>query len=295
MKKLINAKIIIAITILGTSLSPTVALAIVQSVNGQTGQTQSFANDTNVTMTSSGDIHSLGWSGFLSMARGGTGTSTSFSNGSILFSNGTSFSQNNSNLFWDNTNRRLGIGTSTPTSALGVIGNASISGNLNVAGDITSNNLVPYTGATQDVDLGTHTLTSSLLNLYNVPSIGSIDFYSDAGSTIIGSIWLESMGQYFFYVPDNGVQGILNFSGLDTSNKTFTFPNQSGTLGLIEADQTWSGLNKFEAGTNSTIYVGSSVKSGCIAMGDSDGSGVTYITANDGVLSGSSTKPSICQ
>jgi hypothetical protein len=39
----------------------------------------------------------------------------------------------------------------------------------------------------------------------------------------------------------------------------------------------------------------SSVKSGCIAMGDSDGSGVTYITANDGVLSASATKPSTCQ
>lgn len=34
--------------------------------------------------------------------------------GSILFSNGTTIAQNNANLFWDNTNGRLGIGTSSP-------------------------------------------------------------------------------------------------------------------------------------------------------------------------------------
>jgi hypothetical protein len=51
----------------------------------------------------------------------------------------------------------------------------------------------------------------------------------------------------------------------------------------------------FQAGTNSTIYVGSSIKSGCIALGDSDNDGITYITANNGTLSASSTKPSICQ
>ena len=42
--------------------------------------------------------------------------------GSVLFSNGTTIAQDNSNLFWDDTNNRLGIGTATPTTALDVVG-----------------------------------------------------------------------------------------------------------------------------------------------------------------------------
>lgn len=45
----------------------------ITSLGGQAGAVQTFANDTNVTMTSGSDTHTLGWSGQLSGARGGTG------------------------------------------------------------------------------------------------------------------------------------------------------------------------------------------------------------------------------
>lgn len=38
--------------------------------------------------------------------------------GSLLFSNGTTIEQNNANLFWNNTTKALGIGTSTPVAGL---------------------------------------------------------------------------------------------------------------------------------------------------------------------------------
>jgi hypothetical protein len=38
----------------------------------------------------------------------------SLTSGSVLFSNGTTIAQDNANLFWDDTNNILGIGTSTP-------------------------------------------------------------------------------------------------------------------------------------------------------------------------------------
>ena len=42
----------------------------------------------------------------------------SLTSGSVLFSNGTTLAQDNSNFFWDNTNKRLGIGTTTPLGIL---------------------------------------------------------------------------------------------------------------------------------------------------------------------------------
>lgn len=53
---------------------------------------------------------------------GGTGQTT-FTQGFILFGAGTNPLLSDSNLFWDNTNKRLGIGTAAPAEALHVAGN----------------------------------------------------------------------------------------------------------------------------------------------------------------------------
>jgi uncharacterized protein YqkB len=55
-----------------------------------------------------------GVTGTLPVANGGTNTSTAFTAGSVVFAaaSGT-YTQDNSNLFWDNTNKRLGIGTNS--------------------------------------------------------------------------------------------------------------------------------------------------------------------------------------
>lgn len=62
------------------------------------------------------------WSaGTMPVSKGGTGNS-SYTAGSVIFSDGTNLAQNNSGLFWDNTNGRLGIGTNNPTSKLNLTG-----------------------------------------------------------------------------------------------------------------------------------------------------------------------------
>ncbi|MDB5237038.1 MAG: hypothetical protein JWL88_140, partial [Parcubacteria group bacterium] len=65
------------------------------------------------------------------LANGGTATTT-FYNGGVVFSDGTKLTQSSSpaNFFWDETNKRLGLGTSSPSQVLSVQGNGLFSGNI---------------------------------------------------------------------------------------------------------------------------------------------------------------------
>ena len=84
---------------------------------------------------------------------------------------------------------------------------------------------------------------------------GSITF--TAGSTTGGVI-----GKYKFYSIAGAVNGILNFESVATTDKTFTFPNTTGTLALL-------GL------TGTKVYY----------VADSSGGAVTRkLTFTDGIL-----------
>ena len=57
----------------------------------------------------------------LDVGNGGTGSSTTFTAGSVVFAGGSGvYSQDNANFFWDDSNDRLGIGTATPGVSLDI-------------------------------------------------------------------------------------------------------------------------------------------------------------------------------
>lgn len=57
--------------------------------------------------------------GTLPVGNGGTGTATAFTAGSVVFAGASGvYSQDNANLFWDNTNDRLGVGTNSLNARL---------------------------------------------------------------------------------------------------------------------------------------------------------------------------------
>jgi hypothetical protein len=98
--------------------------------NGTTvpGQALTLVNDTNVTLTASGTpatsllqgvTITAGWQSTVGVLRGGTGTGTAFTDGSVVFAGlAGAYAQDNATFFWDRTNKRLGIGNATPTSKL---------------------------------------------------------------------------------------------------------------------------------------------------------------------------------
>jgi len=83
------------------------------------------------------------WSaGTMPVSKGGTGNS-SFTSGSVMFSDGTNITQKNANLFWDNSNNRLGVGNNAPSATLDVTGNVNVAGALNVTGSSNVNFQTP--------------------------------------------------------------------------------------------------------------------------------------------------------
>ncbi|KKS77904.1 MAG: hypothetical protein UV74_C0002G0032 [Candidatus Woesebacteria bacterium GW2011_GWB1_43_14] len=393
--------------------TPTEASAVIQNLNGATGQTQTFQNDSNVTINSNNDVHSLGWTGFLPASRGGTGVG-SFTAGSVLFSNGTTSAQDNSNFFWDNVNNRLGIGTATPSAALEVSGNAKVT-SLTSTNDSTINGLTVGKGGgsrlystavgvnalsnntTGDGNtaigyyaLGSNNVqgsntavgTSALWNLIGGEGHNTAVGSGALGATNVTASYSVAVGDTALYSNTSGTQNTAVGSGSLYSNTTGNnntalgyasmvgnttgsgnvaighnalFNNTTGAgntaIGLhaarYQADGSSGlhtandsiyigflargyddndtnsivlGASAIGAGANTAVignssmtdvyfgsssananthakkmYLGSPSIPGCIIMGDSDGSGVTYLTVNDGVLSASTTAPSACQ
>jgi hypothetical protein len=85
-----------------------------------------------------------------------------FTTGSIIFGGASSLTEDNDNLFWDDTNDRLGIGTSTPSASLDVTGTVITgSGVIRETTRITSNTTLDstYHKVICDTDGGAFTVT----------------------------------------------------------------------------------------------------------------------------------------
>ena len=92
-------------------------------------------------------------SGTLPVTNGGTGTATAFTTGSVVFAGASGvYSQDNANIFWDDTNNRLGLGTASPTKMLNVVIGA-VAGRQNLDSvSRTSQNLLTVTNPEYSTD-----------------------------------------------------------------------------------------------------------------------------------------------
>jgi hypothetical protein len=101
-----------------TSASGTIG-QIIRGAAGQTANLLEFQNNTGTTLSG---VNSSG--GFYGNGSNLTGVSAtpSGSAGSIQFSGGAAVSSDSSNFFWNNTNKRLGIGTATTSAKLHLSG-----------------------------------------------------------------------------------------------------------------------------------------------------------------------------
>lgn len=188
--------------------------------------------------SANGALSSTDWSTF-----NGKFNLPSLTSGSVLFSNGTTIAQDNANFFWDDTNNRLGIGTTSPASKLDVNGTLGVTGAATFSSSVTisgNNDLIFRDSSTYISSPATDTLRIITANNERLR-------ITSGGNLLLGT------------TTDNGskfqVSGAATFSSSVTAA---SFIKSGGTSAQILA----ADGSVITAGTNITISGGTISSSG---------------------------------
>ena len=191
-------------------------------------------------------------SGTLSASQGGTGTTT-WQTGSIPFYNGTRLTENNANLFWDNTDGRLGIGTTSPTAVLTLDSSSPNGTIMRVSNSSTGGHIYDWlstgsanTGGAGRLDLFDYTAGAARLSIASSGNIG-------IGTTTPGFLFsVQGVGNWTAATSTYYSTGGLNLAAgcFAVGGNCLSLGNLSGT---VSASQGGTGVNNTGA-----IVLGSS-------------------------------------
>lgn len=200
-----------------------------------TGTLPTSAGGTGLTsFTSGGALYTTSTtavtSGTLPVTAGGTGLA-SISASQITFGNGTSALGTSSNLVWDNTNARLGIGISTP-SATFQIGTESAD-NLKYYVDANSNNTLKlgYRATGWLMRTGNNSGVATDLNFSFMNSNGTSDILTVSS---LGSVNVN--GPLNVSTTATALSG--SFTNLDLANSAIHYSGTDNKLGIFSSAPT---------------------------------------------------------
>jgi hypothetical protein len=145
---------------------------------------------------------------------GGSLLLPSFTSGSVLFMNGTTVAQSNADFFWDNTNKRLGIGVTNPNNK------------LEIAGTVATTGL----SGLRLKDLGTATPQPSGSKVLSVNNNGDVFVMTNAAANnwlITGNSNVDANTQFLGTLDDRKMV-------IKSNNQSFLEFGRRATLGLTQ-------------------------------------------------------------
>jgi hypothetical protein len=203
-------------------------------------------------VTKLGTIDTGVWQGSnIGVAYGGTG-STTLPIGNILFGNGNNPLSTDTNLYYDSNNKRLGLGTNTPSKNLEIKSNNTISLLLNADSDANNLNAKPevifsYNGGTDMSIIGmTRNFDEYANNIYNDALVLNTPY----------TIQLATDYESRLTILQNGLVGI------NTTTPSTTL-DVNGTLNVADNVQFFS-TEISTSISNGSIYIAGGVAIGCL-------------------------------
>jgi hypothetical protein len=187
--------------------------------------------------------------GVLPPSGGGTGTSTVFTTGSVVFAGASGvYTQDNANFFWDDTNNRLGLGTAAPAVSLHVVGNVRLgtTNQLQLGGSseyivgTTASNLIQF------FQSGTEAMRFTGANNLSIGSVASAAklyvVQTAAGSTCGHFVGVSGAKLLIDYIGSgtNYFDGGIVFRNT-ASGTIMTLDNTSGNLNVCAGTATPAG------------------------------------------------------
>jgi hypothetical protein len=213
----------------GVAFDGSADITVAANSNTLTGTTLA-SNVVSSSLTGVGTITSGVWSATtIDVAHGGTGI-TSLTTGYIPYGNGTSAFGGTANLFWDNTNSRLGIGTSTPTTKLEVNGSFKASGLTYPTSDGTTGQYLKTDGSgnigfTSNVNLPQFTTTAR-----DAASLGlGTLLYNTSAGTIQSKIVDANGVATNSFGPTSGTPGVYQAGWSSSTQQNLFFESFKAT------------------------------------------------------------------
>jgi hypothetical protein len=195
--------------------------------------------------------------------------------GSVIFQgSATALVQNNANLFWDNTNIRLGIGTNTPTSALQIVGSA--------AGPIGAN--ITNSSASTSASLAYNlTNANGATGALTVFANGFVATYLSNATRVSGSsaLWLVSDVN----VASGGTDNIVFSAGGYNNIVSQVTPTQLTAINIQD-----TGLATSVAGAPLSINSGQTIVGG-VYYNEVNSSSALTISTTAGTIGGATVTP----
>jgi hypothetical protein len=240
--------------------------------------TNRFVNNISRTVGKDSIIFNIGSTRYaIKDSVGGGGGSAAGSTGNVQYNNGGAFAGSN-NLFWDNTNSRLGIGTASPTLRLDVTGTGTANGqslvrftnpttfNLNLA--------LNSTGATGNTNFGftVNDVTQGAVGWDRSDS--SIQFWNAIANASFVGMKLRNNGNTSFLKVSDGTENVRFVSStgnvlIGTTTDAGYKLDVNGTARAVTSLQTPTLLGNTTSGANLTLQSTSNATKGKILFGTS--------------------------